>query len=447
MKTRLPVLVTALFALCITNLAMSQSVNFRFNNYFYAWQRIDSVSNNSAAKTMHIRGYQNYLLEFNSGKWSFNTLAQTEEDVIHKVGRGFHYRFYNLYVKGTNLFDVLDVKLGRQNIFAGTGRGTIDGLNLKVKAGKNKEYQFAVYGGAPSPYTYEFDKYPEIKKNYMFGAQFTYYGVRDLIASVSYANKKRTPEPYTAYRLDSLFNLTTREITFDGPAEQLAGLDFNYTYLAKYNFYGKAYYDVTLKKLYKAEFNVRANLPENFRVFAGYIYREPHFTYNSIFWVFNYTKNQEIEGGLDYTLKNGINIYGRAGYIMYDKSATTSIAAPSSSKNTSLKLQAGFTHANYGLSFTRYMGYAGESDGISGYAQREIVKNMLSGSASLSYSRYKLGQYEIDKVNSFSGMLGITYRPSPQFSVDAQGQMIINRIYKTDARFLVGFSYWLFKKL
>jgi hypothetical protein len=447
MKTRTSKLVTALFALCITTLAMSQSVNFRFNNYFYAWQRIDSLSNNSDAKTLHIRGYQNYLLEFNSGKWSFNTLAQTEEDVIHKVGRGFHYRFYNAYIKGTNLFNVLDVKLGRQNIFAGTGRGTMDGLHFKVKAGKNKEYQLAVYGGALAPYTYEFSEYPEIKKNYMFGAQFTYYGVKDLMASVSYANKKRTPESYTAYRLDSLFNTTTREITFDGPAEQLAGLDFNYTYLGNYNFYGKAYYDITLKKFYKGEFNVRANLQGGVRASAGYIYREPHFTYNSIFWVFNYTKNQEIEGGLDYTLKNGINIYGRAGYIIYDKAVISSITTPSGGKNTSLKLQAGFTHANYGLSFTRYMGYAGESDGISGYAQREIIKGLLSGSASLSYSRYKLGDYEVDRVNAFSGMLGITYRPMPQISVDAQGQMIINRIYKTDARFLIGFNYWLFKKL
>lgn len=444
MKTRIPVLVTALFALCITNLATSQSVNFRFNNYFYTWQRIDSLSTVSDAKTTHIRGYQNYLFEFNKGQWSFNTLAQTEEDVVNKVGKGFHYRFYNLYVKGSNLFNVLDVKLGRQNIFAGTGRGTMDGLHMKIKAGMNKEYQLALYGGALTPYTYEFDKYPEIKNNYMFGAQFTYYGVKDLMASLSYTNKKRAPESYTAYRLDSLFNTTTREITFDGPAEQLAGLDFNYTYLGKYNFYGKAYYDVEFKKLYKGEFNVSASLPNNFRVSAGYIYREPHFSYNSIFWVFNYTKNQEIEGGVDYTTKSGINIYGRAGYVIYEDKSTTLIST-SAGKNTSVKLQAGFSHANYGISFTRYMGYAGESDGFSGYAQKEILKSLLSGSASLSYSRYKLGDYDVDKVNSFSGALGVTYRPMPQISVDAQAQMIINRIYKTDTRFLIGFNYWLFK--
>ncbi len=439
MKPKLLLLVAALL---LTGSLYAQSVNFRFNNYFYGWQRIDSLSNQSSAKTTHLRGYQNYLLEVNGGGWSFNTLAQTEEDVIKKVGRGFAYRFYNLYVKGSNLFGVLDVKLGRQNIFAGTGKGTLDGLNLKVKAGKNKEYQFSVYGGALAPYSYEIGKYPEIKDNYHFGAMFSYYGVKDLMASLSYSNKKRTPESYKTFRADSLYNLVERTITFDGPADQLAGIDLNYTYM-KHNFYAKAYFDLDKEKIYRAEANLRIQLNNELRGFVEYIYREPRYSYNSIFWVFSYTKNQEITGGLDYTLKNGINIYSRAGVVLYEKNTDQTFVT----KNNSLKIQAGFTHPNYGLNFTRYMGYSGESDGVSAYAQREIMKDKLSGSLSVNYSSYKLGDYVVDKVNALSGQLGITYRPMPQFSVDIQGQYLINRIYKSDARLLVGFSYWLFKKL
>jgi hypothetical protein len=446
MKPKLILLVCGLF---VSSLITAQSINLRFNNYFYAWQRIDSLSTNSDAKTTHLRGYQNYLLEFKANKWSFNTLAQTEEDIIEKTGRGFAYRFYNLYIKGSDLFGALDVKLGRQYIFAGTGKGTLDGLNLKIKAGKNKEYQLMLYGGALAPYTYEFKEYPEIKNNYHFGAQFSYYGIRDLTGSLSYSNKKRTPESYTTFRADSVYSLAERTITFDGPAEQLLGLDLNYTYMIKHNFFGRVYYDVGLKKLYRAEVNARVALANDLRLFAEYIYREPHFTYNSIFWVFNYNKNQEISGGLDYTLKNGINIFGRAGVVLYEKSeASTQTVEIAETGNNSLKLQAGFTHPNFGLSFTRYMGYSGESDGIYGYYQRQIMPEKLSGSASVGYSNYRIGDaYESDKVNSFSGSLGITYRPMPQFSVDIQGQMLINRIYKTDARILAGFSYWLFKKL
>lgn len=427
----------------LTAVSFAQSVNFRFNNYFYGWQRIDSLSNESGAKTLHLRGYQNYLLELKGGQWSFNTLAQTEEDVTERVGRGFAYRFYNLYVKGTNLFGALDVKLGRQQIFAGTGKGTLDGINFKIKAGKFKEYHFNLYGGALAPYSYEIGKYPEIKNNYHFGAMFTYFGVKDLMVSFSYSSKKRTPEPYTTYRADSLFNLVERTITFDGPADQLIGLDLNYTYLLKHNFFAKAYFDLRQKKLYRAEANVRIRINNELRGFAEYIYREPHYSYNSIFWVFNYNKNQEIGGGLDYTLKNGINIFCKAGFVLYEKPEGSAYKL----KNNSVKIQAGFSHPNYGLNFTRYMGYTGESDGVSAYGQKDIYKDQISASASVNYSNYKLGDYEVDKVNSFSGQLGITYRPMPQLSVDVQGQFLINRIYKSDARFLVGFSYWLFKKL
>ncbi len=432
MKPLLLILIAILFS---ANLAESQSINFRFNNYFYGWQRIDSLSDNSSAKTNHVRGYQNYLLDVNMGKWTLNTLAQTEEDVINKVEKGFNYRFYNLYVKGSNLFNLLDVKLGRQNLFAGTGSGTFDGIYVKVKAGKNKEYQIASYGGIPTPYSYEFDKYSDIKNNYHFGAQFSYYGVKDLMASVSYSNKKRTPDPYFTTRLDSLFNTTTREITFDGPAEQLAGIDFNYAYLGKNNLYGKAYYDFQQMKLYKAEVNLRVGLTNELSAFGEYNFREPHFTYNSIFWVFQYSKYQEVSGGADYTLKNGINIYGKIGAVLYEN-------------DNSIRVDAGFTHANFGLSYIKYFGYAGESDGVSGYYQNNFNSDLFSSSASMSYSRYKLGNiYEgTDRVDSFSGMLGLTYRPVPQFSVDAQGQILVNRIYKSDTRFLIGFNYWMFKK-
>jgi hypothetical protein len=136
---------------------------------------------------------------------------------------------------------------------------------------------------------------------------------------------------------------------------------------------------------------------------------------------------------VDYTLTNGINIFARVSDVLFDG-------------DHSLRVQAGFNHSNYGLNFVRYMGYSGESDGVNGYYLRQIVPEILSTSVSLSYARYRLGDYTTEKVNSFSGMLGITYRPNRQLSVDVQGQFIQNRIYKLDSRFLVGISYWLFKK-
>ncbi|RPI18478.1 MAG: hypothetical protein EHM58_05330 [Ignavibacteriae bacterium] len=415
----------------------SQNLNLRFSTNVYGWERADSLADsagNAGPKTFHMKAYQNLLFEVQQKQWSFNTSLQAEEDVMNKTSEdAFKYRAYNLYIKGTNLFNVLDVKAGRQYVYAGVGKGPIDGLLLKIKAGKNKEFQLTGFGGALTPYDYTFTSHFKAKENYMVGAQFAYYGVKDLMASLSYTNKHRKLASYYTLRPDSLFNLQEVLIDYDTPAEQLAGLDFNYTYLGKHNFYGNAYYDINLKKFYYGEFNVRTNVMKNLNLSAGYTYRQPQLAYNTIFWVFTHKQNMEIEGGADYTFNNGMNAFVRVSDVIYDD-------------DNSIRVQAGVSHANFGINFTRYMGYSGESDGINAYYTNQIVPEKLSGNAAISYARYELGDYFVDKVNSLSGMIGITYRPIRQFTIDLQGQFIKNRIYKTDTRFMAGFSYWLFKK-
>ena len=95
---RIRLLIFIVFILCTAALN-AQTINLRLSTYFYSWQRIDSINNPSSNKTTHIQGYQSLFLDVNKNKWSFNTLLQTEEDVIHRIDRGFSYRFFNLYVK------------------------------------------------------------------------------------------------------------------------------------------------------------------------------------------------------------------------------------------------------------------------------------------------------------------------------------------------------------
>lgn len=439
---KLKLLSVIIFLFLSSVIVNSQTLNLRFSTYFYGWQRADTITatSGSEGKTTHVRGYQNLFLDVNKDKWSFNTLLQTEEDVVKKNGDGFNYRIYNLYVKGTNLFNVLDLKLGRQYVFAGAGKGPVDGLYFKIKAGKNKEYQLAGYGGALTPYDYTLKSHVMAKENYMVGGQFSYYGVKDLFVGLSYVNKRRALPSYYTFRLDTAMNTNRVLVEFDSKADQLAGLDFNYTYMMKHNVYGKAYFDIYRKKFYRGELNARFRVMDNLNLSAGYIYHEPQLSYNTIFWVFEHKQTHEVQGGADYTLKNGINLYAYVSDVIFSKSDNTEL------KNSSIKVNVGFSHPSFGINFVRYMGYSGESDGINGYFQRELVKQVLSATAAVSFSRYYLGEFEYDKVNSFSGLVGFTYRPMPQLSVDAQGQFLFNRIYKSDSRFLIGVNYWLFKK-
>jgi len=431
------ILVTFILFFAFLTSGYSQSLNLRLNSSFYTWKRLDAVPDTltSATYTTHLTGYQNLAFDLNFSKWTFSTSVQTDEDVINKNGRGFSYRFYDAYLKGSNLFNVLDLKLGRQYVSAGSGKGTIDGANFKLKLGENKEYQIVGYGGYLTPLAYDFEGYnKKLSENFLAGGQFLYYGVKDLALGLSYANKNRAMEPYWTTRADSLFNPIDYYVQPESQANQSAGLDLTYRLAKRHNLYGRLYYDINLRKIFKGEFNGTFALNDKIKFSVGYDYKEPQLSINTIFWVFNYQKYQEVQSGLDYTTKllgTDVNIYGRFGGVIYDK-------------DNSLKFQLGISSSAYGLGITKYTGYSGESEGAFAYFNHELVKSMLTLTSSLNYSRYNLGNSNTNKVNVFGGTLGFTYRPVSRFSIDAQGQLMTNEIYKTDTRFLVGFNYWLF---
>ncbi|MCX6160139.1 MAG: hypothetical protein NTV87_02215 [Ignavibacteriae bacterium] len=156
-----------------------------------------------------------------------------------------------------------------------------------------------------------------------------------------------------------------------------------------------------------------------------------------MFWVFEHKKYQEVEGGLDYITKflgSDINLSGRVADVLYDG-------------DHSLKIQLGAGNSIFGLSFTKYTGYTGEAEGIYGYINHELIKTKLTFSANLNYTGYKLGKYDDSRATALGGILGLTWRPDPRISIDGQGQVLVNDVYKYDTRFLVGFNYWLFSKL
>jgi hypothetical protein len=164
----------------------------------------------------------------------------------------------------------------------------------------------------------------------------------------------------------------------------------------------------------------------------------------------------EVEGGVDYKLPKGYNLSASVSNVFYsaaDAEDGTTNNVIANDKNYALRITGGFSHPNYGLSYVKYTGFAGESDGVNGYYSREILKDMLSTTVSLGYSSYRLGEFTtaadgstISKLNQLAASLGFSCRPTPQISIDVQGQFAKNQIYKSDVRFLIGFNYWLFKK-
>ncbi len=400
----------------------------RLNTYFYSWERADSIDGTS---TSHLRGYQNISFDVSGGKWSFNTWLQAGEDVTEKIGRGFETEVFNAYLKGSNLFGFMDMKLGRQYVYAGVGKGPLDGMLLKFKAGKKKEYQITAFGGFNTPATYDFSGYGSLSNDFLAGLNLGYYGTQGLVVNLSYMDRHRKGMSYIAPRIDSSLMTTDVLIEPDDRQYTLGGFDFNYAHRNVFAAYGKLYYDFARKLLYKGEVNA-SYLAGPVRLSAGYLYREPQISFNSTFWTFNHSTYQEVEGSIDYAFKNGYSLYGKISDLIY-------------TDDNSLRYQLGFNGPGYGLSYIGYSGYAGSSNGFSAYASYQFIEEILSGTATVNYSNYYLGSIEYEKSNALSATAGLTYRPSRYVSIDAQGQLITNRQYSTDTRFLFGINYWLFK--
>lgn len=416
--------------LTISTDSFSQSLNLRFNHYFYAWERADSLD---GEMTSRLRGYQNLSADINKDKWGFSTWLQTGEDFANRIGRGFDYSVYNAYFKGTNIFDMLDMKIGRQMIFAGVGRGALDGLLLKFKGGHSKEFQLTAYGGFNTPGDYGFSDYGSLNNDFLAGARLSYYGNQGIVANLSFMEKRKNQTGYTTSRLDSSFN--TSEFRFEVESKQLTlgGFDFSYNYGNKLDAYGRLFYDFNRKLIYKGELNAGYSFGSA-RITAGYLYREPLINYNSIFWTFDHSRFEELEASLDYTFSNGYMVFGKIANVFVDD-------------DNSMRYQIGLSSPYFGLSYVGYSGYAGNSNGLNAYGSLQLIKEKLSASASVNYSNYYLGSIETEKSNVLGILAGLNYRPDSRFSIDVQGQLAANEVYDLDTRLLLGFNYWLFTNL
>jgi len=105
-------------------------------------------------------------------------------------------RFYNFYLNYANLFEMVDISLGRQAIFAGVGTAQSMAASLNPIAWFRLKV-FGYYGALPSP-GQKFEMISDQKNNNMFGAQLIGMPMDFARVSLSYMQKNIKPETYWA---------------------------------------------------------------------------------------------------------------------------------------------------------------------------------------------------------------------------------------------------------
>ncbi len=415
-------------SILLVSQTQAQFVTGRFTTSLYGWQGTDA----NASKLNFVRGYENVQLSANSGDFSFATNLQASNDFAAKIGTDPELRLSSLVLRARNIISLLDLSAGRQYVFGGVGNGIIDGLDLKSSL-LGGLVSAQVYGGYNVMDTRVINWKKSLANNSFFGAQLTGRPLENLSLGLSYMNRRREPDAFTVVRLDSLLNPYLVTLYSTPYEEEYASVDANYDVLPDVNLYGRGDYDLNFERISRAELNARVGVLTSLYLTADVLHREPRVAYNSIFAVFNSNSTEEVEGGADYLIGAAIRTYARYAFVRYRD-------------DNSQRLTLGGTYDIVSASFTHNFGFAGDLNGIALQAAYPLRDRVFIPMISAGYGSYKISP-EAATNNVVNGSLGLTYRPVPSASANIQMQYTQNRLYSSDVRIYLNFTYWFSDKL
>lgn len=407
--------------------ASAQLMTGRLTTSFYGFEGRDSA----LAKVYYLRAYENVYFNAASGDYSFNMNAMVSNDFGSTIVTDPELRVNSFLMKVKNIGGLADIAAGRQFVFAGVGSGLIDGVSGSLKFLDNT-LVVQGYGGS------NVIQSRDIRKNYigtngLFGGQITYAPIEDGVIGVSYMNKRWQRKPYTALRMDSLFNPYSIVINSRPNEEELASVDVEYSHEQLYSIQAKTDFDILTEEISKIQGFTRIGVMKELNVTAEYIFRQPRLAYNSIFSVFNINSTKEIEGGLEYRPISKTFLFARFANVDY-------------LDETSQRLVVGGAYDFISASYTQNFGYAGELNGVSVQATYPMMDRTFTPMCALGYATYKLDKSDpaSDVIN---GTLGVSYRPMQTLSTDLQMQWMSNPQYKSDMRVFLKINYWFNEKL
>ena len=422
-----PAFCVLLLILFSSSAAIAQLMNARFMSSVYGWRQYDTVG---TAKQFW-RGYQSVMLDVAHGDFSVHGHFQGAVMLQRKLDELPDYRLYYGYAKWKNIVDVADLSFGRLPFFAGVGVGTIDGALTTFHTMSN-DLRFTAYGGATTPVDLTVKNWGPLKRNLTFGGQFLATAVEDWRFGVSYLNRRRERTGYWTLRADSLFNPTTLYVDPEETREQYASGDISY-WLPNVGFRARYDYNIDYSKTQRAQLGLKYYPTECWVLSADYIHRAPRFPFNSFFAVFNIPSSDEVEGGLDYTLMASTRVFVRGALVKYID-------------DESFRYTVGVANEYASASYRGSSGYAGELNAVSLQGSYALCNRMLIPTLGVSYTSYRLNASAATE-NTIAAAIGLIARPLQTLSVDVQGQLLNNKVYKNDVRLYAGVNFWISEQL
>lgn len=408
----------------------AQMINGRFVTSAYGWER----QMKDGASTSHLRAYENVQLNIGTGDISFHTYLQGYTDLGDGIEGDPGLRVYNAYLRIKNLFDVFDVKIGRQALFAGVSYGTIEGAQVKAHVADGVEVM--AYGGGLTPpgQTVEYMFTENLEDNWQLGGQVLLYLLKDTKIGLSYMNRHRETHAFYAWRPDEQMDLQETLIDYGSRANQYGSLNVAHS-SGNMWLYGRFDYDFNFERASRAEVAGTYQVMPTLGLSLSLAHREPVIAWNSYFALLEASAHQEAVLGVDYQLHPRLTLMARASTVMYEDDNAFRVSLGAANKYASLM-------------YTKDVSYDGDLDGFNLHFTYPLWKGMVTPHVGAVYSTYALAENLNDATNwgdrasTWVGVGGVTVRPHKTVSFDVQGQYMTNRIYKSDMRVFARVNYW-----
>jgi hypothetical protein len=217
-------------------------------------------------------------------KLTFQGYGRVTQDILN--GQGLNGRLYYLYGDYSNLFDKVDIRIGRQYVNYAAGSAIVDGGKIDLK--NIGPIAFSIMGGRNV--FFSIDGEATSYRDFVFGAAAYLQGYRNTDLELSYFMK-----------LDN-----------DGLARDQVGASFKQYLFNSLKVYGNTRFDIPSETFTEVLAGVKY-YPRADLVFTGEWYQSyPVFDSTSIYSVFATSRYQEGVFRVDYTINDMLSV--NAGY-------------------------------------------------------------------------------------------------------------------------------------
>lgn len=383
------------------SLILLQSALYAAGMKFHGSARNSIYAFESSEKHTRLYQFARFDLASEDGKVKLFSTMRALTDASQSMSGDDRFKVYSLGLKYQNLFNRLDLTVGRQFFHPGTILGGLDGINARLMISGNLSLQ--LYGGVES----------------QFQRAFKIYRTSDsrVTGGVLQLSKLLSSQVQLLY---------LRKENDGGVFWNIAGANFLTNLLPRTTVRVQAHYDMENERMHRLLASARNNWTSRFSTTLEYKSQHPQVYANSFFTIFELKAYNQYRAAATFQIVPGYYVSGQYQLVQFEE-------------DNANRLFMFLQNNNGSLGFVYESGYAGDQLGVM-FDYAIPVSEKLTASVYTDYSKYRTEEvYEYE--NQLANAARLSYRLNRGLSIDVEYQWLTNRFKSQDSRFLNHISF------